>query len=323
MREASGPGQIVVSGSVAFDVILAFPGRFQDHILPDKLHVINISFLVEKLSKQRGGCGGNVAYNLALLGERPRLVAAVGGDFGEYERWLADHGVDLAGVRVFPEETTASGFATTDRADNQIWGFYSGAMRRARELSIAELAGPAAVGCLVAPDDPQAMVRHCREARAAGLPLFFDPSFQVTDLDGETLTEAARGATALFFNDYEHAVFQQKTGCAAERLFDLAEVIVVTLGARGSRIVTARETLDVPAVPAREVVDPTGAGDAYRAGFLAGWRRSLPLGVCGRMASLAATYAVEHYGTQNHRYDPSQFARRYAESFGEELPASS
>ncbi len=323
MRGASGPGQIVVSGSVAFDVILDFPGRFQDHILPDKLHVINISFLVEKLSKQRGGCGGNVAYSLALLGERPRLVAAVGGDFGDYERWLAEQGVDLGGVRVFPEEMTASGFATTDRDDNQIWGFYSGAMRRARELSLAELAGPAALGCLVAPDDPEAMVRHCREARAMGLPLFFDPSFQVTDLDGETLTAAARGAKALFFNDYEHAVFQQKTGFDGPRLFELAEIVVVTLGAHGSRIATARETLEVPAVPPREVVDPTGAGDAYRAGFLAGWRRGSPLAVCGRMGSLAATYAVEHYGTQNHRYHPGEFARRYAESFGEELPPSS
>ncbi|MGH9465134.1 MAG: carbohydrate kinase family protein [Thermoanaerobaculia bacterium] len=304
-------------------MILAFPGRFQDHILPDKLHVINISFLVEKLSKQRGGCGGNVAYNLALLGERPRLVAAVGGDFGDYQRWLTEHGVDLAGVRVFPEETTASGFATTDRADNQIWGFYSGAMRRSRELSLAELAGPAAVACLVAPDDPEAMVRHCREARSAGLPFFFDPSFQVTDLDGESLTAAARGAEALFFNDYEHAVFEQKTGFAGARLFELAQVVVVTLGAGGSRIATAGETLEVPAVPAREVVDPTGAGDAYRAGFLAGWRRRAPLAVCGRMGSLAATYAVEHHGTQNHRYDPAAFARRYAESFGEAPPAAS
>ncbi len=313
----------MVSGSVAFDVILAFPGRFQDHILPDKLHVINISFLVERLSKQHGGCGGNVAYNLALLGERPRLVAAVGGDFADYRRALSEQGVDLAGVRVFPEEMTASGFATTDRADNQIWGFYSGAMRRARELSLGDLAGPEPLGCLVGPDDPEAMVRHCREARAAGLPLFFDPSFQVTDLDGEALTAAARGAEALFFNDYEHAVFQRKTGFADDRLFELARVLVVTLGAGGSRIATLGETIEVPAVPPREVVDPTGAGDAYRAGFLAGWRRRLPLVLCGRMGSLAATYAVEHYGTQNHRYDPQRFARRYAESFGQELPATS
>jgi adenosine kinase len=322
VHAASGPGQIVVSGSVAFDVILDFPGRFQDHILPDKLHVINISFLVEKLSRNHGGCGGNVAYSLALLGERPRLLAAVGGDFTDYERRLAEHGVDLSAVKVFPEEMTACGFATTDRADNQIWGFYGGAMRRARELSLAELAGPAAVAALVAPDDPEAMVRHCREARAAGLPFFFDPSFQVTDLDGPTLAEAARGAEALFFNDYEHAVFQKKTGFDGERLFELAGSIVVTLGAQGSRILTAGATLEVPPVPPREVVDPTGAGDAYRAGFLAGWRRRLPLAVCGRMASLAATYAVEHHGTQNHGYDPAHFARRYAESFGEELPAA-
>lgn len=323
MRRASGPGQIVVSGSVAFDVILAFPGRFQDHILPDKLHVINISFLVEKLSKQRGGCGGNVAYSLALLGERPRLVAAVGGDFGDYQSALAGAGVDLTGVRVFPEEMTASGFATTDRADNQIWGFYSGAMRRARELSLGELAGTEVAACLVAPDDPEAMIRHCREARAAGLPLFFDPSFQVTDLDGETLIAAARGAEALFFNDYEHAVFEQKTGFAGERLFELAETVVVTLGDQGSRIATATEVIEVPAVAPRPFVDPTGAGDAYRAGFLAGWRRGHSLAVCGRMASLAATYAVEHYGTQNHRYDPEEFRTRYAESFAESLPASS
>ncbi len=322
MHAASSDGQIVVTGSVAFDLILAFPGFFQDHILPDKLHVINISFLVEKLSKQHGGCGGNVAYNLALLGERPRLVAAVGGDFGDYGSALAARGVDLSGVKAFPEEMTASGFATTDRADNQIWGFYSGAMRRARELSLAELAGPQALCCLVAPDDPAAMVRHCAEARAAGLPFFFDPSFQVTDLDGETLAAAARGARALFFNDYEHAVFQQKTGLSGDRLFELAEIVVVTLGAHGSRIATAAQSWQVPPAAPRQLVDPTGAGDAYRAGFLAGWRRGLPLPACGRLGSLAATYVVECYGTQNHRYTVEEFRSRYAESFGEELPAS-
>ncbi|MEZ5332044.1 MAG: carbohydrate kinase family protein [Thermoanaerobaculia bacterium] len=312
--------QLVVAGSLAFDHIMDFPGQFKDHILPDKLHVINISFLVERLTKERGGCAGNIAYTMALLGERPRIVGAVGHDFAEYGAWLEERGVDTSAIATFPEELSASGFAFTDRGDSQIWGFYVGAMKRARELSMAELAGERAVACIVAPDDPEAMSRHCEEARRAGLPFFFDPSFQVTAMEGEPLAAAARGARAIFVNDYEHSVFQEKTGFAGERLFELVDTVIVTLGEEGSRIQTAEGVVPVPAARVEEVVDPTGAGDAYRGGYLVGWRRGLEPALCGRLGSLAAAYAVERYGTQNHRYTLDEFRARYRQAFGTDAP---
>jgi adenosine kinase len=313
--------QLVVTGSLAFDHIMDFPGQFKDHILPDKLHVINISFLVERLTRERGGCAGNIAYTMALLGEAPRIVGAVGHDFADYRAWLDGQGVDTSGIVTFPEDLSASGFAFTDRGDSQIWGFYVGAMKRARELSLAALAGDRAAACIVAPDDPEAMSRHCEEARRMGLPFFFDPSFQVTNMEGEPLAKAARGARALFVNDYELAVFQEKTGFAGDRLFELVDSVVVTLGEEGSRILSAGgAVVEVPAARVEEVVDPTGAGDAYRGGYLVGWRRGLEPAVCGRLGSLAAAYAVERYGTQNHRYTLDAFRDRYRRAFSDDCP---
>lgn len=310
--------EVLVTGSLAFDQIMDFPGKFEDHILPDRLHMINISFLVEELRTQKGGCAANIAYGLALLGERPRIVAAAGGDFGEYRAYLADLGIDVGGIREFPDEPTACCFITTDQRDNQITGFHVGAMARARELSLAAAVdGRPAAYAVVAPDEPRAIVRHCREAKQAGVPLIFDPSFQVTALDGEALRESARGAEVVLVNDYEFAVFREKTGLQERDLLSLARVWVVTLGERGSRLlVRGGERLEIPPVPARRVVDPTGAGDAYRSGFVAGLLRGLDLATCGRMGSVAAVYAVESYGTQAHRFTREEFARRYHEAFG-------
>jgi adenosine kinase len=310
--------EVLITGSLAFDQIMDFPGKFQDHILPDKLHMINLSFLVEERRIQKGGCAGNIAYGLALLGERCRIVAAAGNDFGDYREYLEGLGVDLSGVRVFEDEPTAACFITTDRADNQITGFHPGAMARARELSLAEAArGRDLAYAVVAPDDPQAIVRHCREAKEIGLPLVFDPSFQVIALDGETLRTCADGAEVVLVNDYEFAVFREKTGLAEGDLLSLARIWVVTLGEKGSRIlVRGGERIEVPAAPARGVKDPTGAGDAYRAGFVAGLLRGLDLATCGRMGSVSAVHAVEHYGTQAHHFTREELARRYHESFG-------
>lgn len=314
----SSGGEVLVTGSLAFDQIMDFPGKFQDHILPDKLHMINISFLVEERRVQRGGCAANISYGLALLGERARIVAAAGNDFDEYRDYLEELGVDVSGIRAFEDEPTAACFITTDRSDNQIVGFHPGAMARARELSVREAAAAGKPAfAVVAPDDPDAIVRHCREAKEAGIPLVFDPSFQVTALDGEALRESARGARAVLVNDYEYAVFQDKTGFGDRELLDLAPIWVVTLGEHGSRIlVLGDERIEVPACPAREVVDPTGAGDAYRAGFVAGLLRGLDLATCGRMGSVSAVYAVESYGTQAHRFTREEFAARYREAFG-------
>ena len=321
-RPPSREGRVLVTGSLAFDQIMDFPGHFKDHILPEKIHQISISFLVETFKKQRGGCAGNIAYSLALLGERPTIVATAGSDFGEYRQWLIEQGVDVAAIRVHEDEVTASCFITTDRADNQITGFFPGAMRRAKDLSLAAARDDESRLAVIAPDDPEAMLRHCREAREAGLPFVFDPSFQVIALDGEALAGAAQGARAVIVNDYEFAVFREKTGREGEALFELADLWVVTYGEEGSRILLpGGEAIAVPAATAREVVDPTGAGDAYRGGFVAGLLRGAPLPVCGRMGSVAAVYAVECYGTQSHLYTEDEFWSRYRDNFDDEAAA--
>lgn len=324
-RPPSREGRVLVTGSLAFDQIMDFPGHFKDHILPEKIHQISISFLVETFKKQRGGCAGNIGYSLALLGERPTIVATAGSDFAEYRQWLVDQGVDVASIRLHDDEVTASCFITTDRADNQITGFFPGAMRRAKDLSLRRAAedGGGARLAVIAPDDPEAMLRHCREAREAGIPFVFDPSFQVIALDGEALAGAAAGARAVVVNDYEFAVFRDKTGREGDALFELAELWVVTYGEEGSRILLpGGESIEVPAAEASGVVDPTGAGDAYRGGFVAGLLRGAPLPVCGRMGSVAAVYAVESYGTQSHRYTQDEFWGRYADNFADDEAAA-
>jgi len=316
-RESSGK-RVLVAGSLAFDQIMTFPGYFKDHILPDKIHMINLSFLVDDFRKQRGGCAGNIAYTMALLGERPTAVATAGNDFDEYREWLEGEGVETAEIRAHDDEVTASCFITTDKADNQITGFFVGAMARAREISLAEVAARGgAAYAVVAPDDPEAMARHCREAKQAGLPLVFDPSFQVIAMDGDTLREAADGAYAVILNDYEFAVLQEKTGLSEKALRKLAELWVVTYGEKGSDLLRASgERIPVPACPVSEVVDPTGAGDAFRGGFVTGLLRGVELPVCGRMGAVAAAYAIERYGTQSHRYTRDEFWARYERVFG-------
>jgi len=317
LREPSAESKVLVAGSLAFDQIMDFPGHFKDHILPEKIHMISISFLVEDFRKQRGGCSGNIAYTLALLGERPSLLAAAGKDFGEYRQWLVDQGIGVDAVAQVEDEVTATCFITTDKADNQITGFYVGAMKHARDLSLAETAADLSPEfAVVAPDDPEAMVRHCREAREAGVPVIFDPSFQVIAMDGDTLREAAQGAKMVIVNDYEFAVFQEKTGLDLEGLLELAEHWVVTYGEEGSEVhLPGGDKVEIPAAKAKEVVDPTGAGDAYRGGFVAGLLRGADLAECGRMGSVAAVYAVESYGTQTHGYTVEEFWRRYDENF--------
>lgn len=305
---------------MAFDYIMRFDGRFGDQIHSEKLDVINISFLAHRLEKKRGGCGGNIAYTLALLGLRPRLVASVGEDCQEYRDALERVGVDLAAVAVHKDEMTATAFVITDRGESQITGFHAGAMQRARELSVIELAGADPVLCIIAPDDPEAIIRHSLEARQAGIPRIFDPSFQVTAMDGESLIEAARGAKVLMLNEYELGVFQEKTHCNSEQLFELVEIVVVTMGLNGSRICRASgRQIHVLAAATESVVDPTGAGDAYRGGFVAGWMSGYDLRTCGQMGSVAGVFAVESYGPQGHRFTREDFERRYEVNYGDML----
>jgi adenosine kinase len=305
---------VLLSGSLAFDYIMNFPGYFEEHIIPDKIHVLNVSFLVDSLDRQRGGVAGNIAYTLALLGEPCKIVAPVGADFADYAEVLTGLGVDVSGIQPLEDAMTSSAFITTDRADNQITGFYPGAMKQAGQMSLLDhLSGVDMV--VVSPTDPAAMERHVREAAEAGLTLVYDPGQQIISLTPQALRTGLQTAHLLFGNDYEIAMIQEKTGYRREQIVETVPVTVVTLGELGSVIHEAERTIEIPAVPAREVIDPTGAGDAYRAGLITAHRRGLPWEVAGRIGSLAATYVVESKGTQAHAFTPDEFRERFTVEF--------
>jgi adenosine kinase len=310
---------VVCTGSIAYDYILSFKGHFKDHILADKTHILNLSFLVDDLRKHRGGVAGNYAYNLALLGYPAAVLATAGSDAAEYRDWLVARGVDCHGLRLLDGEITATGFTTTDMDDNQLTGYYGGAMGRAAMLGVDD-ATPGAEALIVGPNDPTAMIRLVRECRERGLPFVFDPAHQLPRLSGEDVAEGARGAWILIGNDYELELIMQRTGHAMDRLVELAQIVVTTLGRDGSRIATRSGMIDIPPAPARRESDPTGAGDAFRSGLVAGLLRGLELKDAGRVASLAATYAVEQVGTVEHSYTQAEFSQRYKEAFDERLP---
>ncbi len=310
---------VVCTGSIAYDYILTFKGRFKDHILLDKTHILNLSFLVDDLQKRRGGVAGNYAYNLALLGYPAAVLATAGTDATEYRDWLVARGVDCRGLRLLDGELSATGFTTTDLDDNQLTGYYGGAMWRAAILGLSD-APPAVDAVIIGPNDPGAMKRLVHECRERGVRFVFDPAHQLPMMSAEDVTDSTRGAWIVIGNDYELELIQQRTGHDVTGLLDLAEIVVTTLGRQGSRIATRRQTLDIPAAPPVRESDPTGAGDAYRAGLVAGLLRGLELDAAGRVASLAATYAVEQVGTIEHGYSRAEFSRRYAEAFGTELP---
>ena len=312
---------VVATGSIAFDYILSFKGKFGDHILPDKTHMINLSFLVDSLQKRRGGVAGNYAYNLSLLGHPSAILATAGGDAVSYRDWLAAKGIDCRGLRILEDEISATGFTTTDLDDNQITGYYGGAMNRAGILGLKDtVSSPAAV--IVGPNAPDAMFRLVRECRESGVRWVFDPAHQLPHMQREDLEEGCRGAWILIGNDYELELIQQRTGRDTRGLLEMASMIVTTLGREGSRIDTAEASVTIAAAPATREADPTGAGDAYRAGLVSGLLKSLSLEEAGRCGSLAATYAIEQVGTIEHSYTRAQFAARYREVFGAPLPVA-
>ena len=311
---------VVCTGSIAYDYILSFKGRFKDHILADKTHILNLSFLVDDLRKHRGGVAGNYAYNLSLLGYPASVLATAGSDAAEYRDWLMARGVDCRGLRLLEGEITATGFTTTDLDDNQLTGYYGGAMGRAAMLGVDD-ASPGAEALIVGPNDPAAMMRLVKECRDRGLPFVFDPAHQLPRLSAEDVTEGARGAWILIGNDYELELIMERTGHTMDGLIELAQIVVTTLGREGSRIATKHGVVEIPPAPARRESDPTGAGDAYRAGLVAGLLRGLEIDQAGRVASLAATYAVEQVGTVEHSYTFDEFSKRYHEAFGASLPS--
>lgn len=308
--------RIFVTGSIAYDYIMVFPGKFRDHILADKMHVLSVSFLVDKLTRRRGGTGANIAYNLALLGERPKLVGTVGIDFDEYRHWLESRGVDASGAKVVPEVHTASCFINTDMEDNQLTAFYPGAMSEASTVSPGDLGSTPDDLVVIAPNDPKAMARYADEATKAGIPYLYDPSMQLPRMTKEELAEGCKGAKILAGNDYEFGMMAEKLEISEAELRRKTPITVMTLGGKGALITVDGEEHEIPSAKAKEVVDPTGAGDAFRSGFVAGMTRGLSWPVVGRIASLTAVYAVEHPGTQEHAYSLDDFLARYRESFG-------
>ena len=312
--------RLVVTGSIAYDYLMSFPGKFTEHFLPEHFHRVSLSFLVDSMDKRRGGCAPNIAYTLALLGERPLLMATAGEDFGEYRSWLEAAGVDTSEVKQVAGKFTASFFCSTDQANNQIASFYTGAMANAGELSFRTL--EACDLAIISPNDPGAMVQYAEECRTLGIRYIFDPGQQCARMDGDELTAGVKGAAIVICNDYEFELLRQKTGFGEADILAQSEALVVTRGEHGCWVYTRRGRAEVPAVAPRRIVDPTGVGDAFRGGLMKGLALRLPYGVCARIASVAATYALEHLGGQSHAYTWDEFLERYETHFGS-LPIGS
>jgi adenosine kinase len=308
---------ILLTGSVAFDYIMHFPGYFKDHILLDRLDSISLSFLVESMVRLRGGIAPNIAYTLALLGGRPRLWAAVGEDFEEYRMWLEDKGVDTSGARVIPDVFTASFFVSTDNANAQIASFYPGAMAYAPTLTLHDLEEPFPDLVFISPNDPNAMNLYVNECCELGLSYFYDPSQQIVRLSADDLRKGIQGAEALFVNDYEFALIKKMTGWNEKEIINCNPgiFIVVTNGEKGAVIHQHDDRIEIPVVEPNSIKDPTGVGDAFRGGFLTGYCHGVDLNTCGRMGALAATYCLEERGPQGHNYSISEFVARYRSLF--------
>jgi adenosine kinase len=312
---ASVSPTVVVSASIAHDYVMSFSGSFKDHILAEKAHVLSVSFLIDSLKKQRGGVGGNIAYSLGLLGEPVSMVGSVGSDFGEYREAIEALGVvDMSGVIEIDGEFTATAFMNADLHGNQIAAFYPGALSHSNEIDITPFADGTEYG-IVSAGDPVAMMNHSRQIAAAGSKLVFDPSQQIVILSGDDLTEGVELASVVVGNDYEFGMLEKKSGLTIDDVSRKTDLVVVTYGERGSEIRAGGETIQVPIATADKVVDPTGGGDAYRAGLLKGLIMGVDLEVAGRMAAQAAIYAIEHHGTQEHRYDAEAFVQRFDQSF--------
>ena len=305
---------VICTGSIAYDYLMTFPGYFRDHILPDRLDSISLSFLVDSLTRQRGGTAPNIAYTLALLGERPLVMATVGEDFGDYRAWLESKGVDTSEIKVVPGTFTASFFANTDKANNQICSFYAGAMAHASSLSLAGMIQKPDL-VIISPNDPTAMDQLVAECKRLNIPYLYDPSQQIVRVTGEEIRRGVEGASSLFVNEYEFELLQKHTGLSPEQVISKVGFLVVTLGEKGAAIYADGRRIDIPTVNPKEILDPTGVGDAFRGGFIRALRLGLDWETCGRIGSLAAVYCLEARGPQEHSYTLSEFVTRYRENF--------
>lgn len=309
--------RILVSGSLAYDRIMDFPGKFRDHFLPDKLHSISVGFSVSTPVEQFGGTAGNIAYTLSLLGERPEIIASVGSGFAPFRAHLQEHGIDTESVQVIEHIPTASAYTITDEDDNQISAFSGEACEKPYAKSIDPERYVRAIvspGCI---EDMAAVPELCRKN---GVPFFYDPGQRIPALSREQLESGVTGAEAVFANDYEINLIEKKTGLDEQGLLARAKALVITYGHEGSRIVTRAGEKRVAAAKVEHAIDPTGAGDAYRAGFLKGALASLPFEACGSIGSIAAAYVVEKYGTQKHSFTIAEFRARFEAVYGEACP---
>jgi len=307
---------IYISGSMAYDRIMDFPGKFSDYILPDKIHVLNVCFNVNGLSEQFGGTAGNIAYTLSLLEEKPLIIATIGKDYQQYYAWLGKNTIPVHGIKIIPEEFTAGAYITTDLADNQITGFNPGAMKFPSGYRFDD-AHPEHSVLLIAPGNLQDMIEYASLCRQKRIRYICDPGQSLTKWEGEALSTWLKGSMMLISNDYELEIIMKMTGMHKKDLLALTDVIITTLGEKGSLISTADSDVHVPSIRVEHVIDPTGAGDAYRAGLLKGVVTGKDIQTGARLGSVAAAYAIEKYGTQEHHFLYDDFVERYRKHFGE------
>ncbi len=308
----------LICGSFAYDTIMVFQDQFKNHILPDKVHMLNVSFLVPNMRREFGGCAGNIAYNLKLLGEEPVPMGTVGDDFGPYADWMDQCGISRRHVKTVKDNYTGQAFITTDMDDNQITAFHPGAMGCAHENKISE-AGGITLG-IISPDGRDGMIEHASQFADAGIPFIFDPGQGMPMFSGEDLMKFVDQATWVTLNDYEAQLMQERTGKNLEELADQVEALIVTLGGKGSRIYAGTDRFDIPAAATSAINDPTGCGDAYRAGLLYGLLNKLDWEITGRVAALMGAIKIESHGTQNHSFKLSEFAGRFKQAFDMDLP---
>ena len=309
----AAPAKALICGSMAYDTIMVFGDRFANHILPDKIHMLNVSFLVPQLRREFGGCAGNIAYNLKLLGDEGYPMATVGADFGPYREWLSARGVSTQHLRVIDSELTAQAFITTDLDDNQITAFHPGAMQHSHHNRVGEARG-VALG-IVAPDGREGMIEHAAQFASAGIPFIFDPGQGLPMFSGEELRRFIAQARWVTLNDYEWQLVQQKSGWGVSQMLAHAEALIVTRGAAGSSIYTREAQLEIACAPTGAIIDPTGCGDAYRAGLIHGLLHGLDWRSTGHIASLMGAIKIESRGTQNHRFTSAEFAARLRQAF--------
>ena len=308
---------ILVTGSIAYDYLMRFPGRFTDHLIQDQLHQVSLSFLVDEMTKHWGGVAANIAYSMALLGWQPKLVGTVGRDFADYRAWLEGVGVDTSTVRQIDEVFTASFFVNTDLDNNQIASFYGGAMAYAKDYSLTDVYDGKPDLVIISPNDPQAMMNIAKECRERSIRFIYDPSQQVPRLSGEELWRDMQGAYAMVVNAYEAEIICKKTGQTLDDLRQAIEILVITQGGNGSHIYLNGDRIEIPIFPTA-VKDPTGGGDAFRAGFIRGMMEGWPMKLAGEVGALCATYVLEQVGTQNHRYTLEAFVERFRTQFDDE-----